>query len=230
MNMKKLIMTALVALLALPVFAQSDKEPLYTSSNGQFTFDLFDHLGFGYNAVKSADFKPAFSCDFFMNMVKAGLFPVQNLGLELGVDFEFNGFSSNESAFMQTSDGTIKAASFPVFDLYGSFDKKRSNFSVFALSAPVLVKGIFDKVEIGVGAVASWNFTGTTSYYLRTEKTDLNYTERKAKVNPFSYGILATVSYDEFGVFFKYYPKSSHLLPEGSVDLSFMTVGIAISL
>lgn len=229
MSMKKTILTALVALLAFPVFAQSDDEPLYTSSNGQFTFDLFDHIGFGYDAVKSADFKPAFSCDFFMNVIKLGLYPVRNLGLELGVDFEFNDFTSKESAFAQR-DGIIKAIDFPAFDVYGSFDRKRSDFSVFAMSAPVLVKGIFDKVEIGIGAVASWNFTGTTGYHLRTDKSDLNYTERKAKVNPFSFGILATVSYDEFGLFFKYYPKSSHLLPEGSVDLSFTTVGVAISL
>jgi hypothetical protein len=54
--------------------------------------------------------------------------------------------------------------------------------------------------------------------------------ERKAKVNPFSYGLVATASYGVFGVYFKYYPKSSRLLPEGSVDLSYSTIGIVLGM
>jgi hypothetical protein len=227
MNMKKLIVLAFAALLAAPCFAQ--EEPLYTSSDGKLTFDIVDHVGFGYNAVKSADFKPGFACDLFMNVIKIGLYPVESLGLELGVDVEYNSFSAKESAFVQ-HDGIIKASPFPALDAFGSFDRKSSYFSVFGLSAPVLVKGIFGKFEIGAGAVASWNITGGTNYYLRTDKSELNYYERKAKVNPFSYGILAMLSYNEFGLFFKYYPKSSHILPEGSVDLSYTTIGLAISL
>ena len=230
MNMKKLVMMALAALLAVPCFAQTEKEPVYMSSNGKVMFDVSDHIGFGYHSVKSADFKPGFAWDFFLNVLKVGVYPAECLGLELGVDLEFNDFISKESAFTLDNDYKIKAVDFQALGLGSTFDKKRSDFFVFGLGAPVLVKGIFGKVQLGVGAEAFWNITGNTSAFLRQGNRDLNYTERKAKVNPFSYAILGTLSYNEFGVFFKFYPKSSHLLPEGSVDMSYMTVGLAISL
>ena len=229
MNMKKLVMMALAAVLAVPGFAQIESEPIYTSPNGVATFDMFNHLGFGYNAVQSADYKPAFSSDIFLNVLKVGVYPAEWLGLELGVDLEFNDFSSRESAFALVND-KIQAVDFQVLGLGNTFDRKSSDFSVFSLSAPVLVKGRFGKIQLGAGAVASWNITGTTSAFLRQGNRDLNYSERKAKVNPFSYGIMATVSYGGVGLFCKFYPKSSHLLPEGSVDFSYTTLGIALGL
>lgn len=230
MNMKKLVMLAIAALVAIPVFAQYEKEPVYASSNGKAMFDVFDHIGFGYNAVQSADYKPGFASDFFLNVLKVGLYPVESLGLELGVDLEFNNFSSKESAFKLQND-KVDAVSFEALELLsGNFDRKRGNFAVFSLGAPVLVKGIFGKIQIGAGAEAFWNITGTTSAFLRQGNRDVTYSERKAKVNPFSYAIMGTISYDEFGLFVKYYPKSSRLLPEGSVDLGYTTIGIAISL
>ena len=230
MNMKKLVMMALAALLAVPCFAQIEKEPVYMSSNGKAMFDVFDHFGFGYNSVKSADYKPSFSSDIFLNVLKVGVYPAECLGLELGVDLEFNDFNSRQSAFTLDNDNKIHAVDYQALGLGSTFDKKRSDFFVFGLGAPVLVKGIFGKVQIGAGAEAFWNITGSTSAFLRQGNRDLNYTERKAKVNPFSYAIVGTLSYNAFGVFFKFYPKSSHLLPEGSVDLSYMTVGIALGL
>ena len=52
-------------------------------------------------------------------------------------------------------------------------------------------------------------------------------TETKAAINRFTYGFFATLGVNDGCFFFKYYPKSSPLLPDGSVDLSFMTVGVA---
>ena len=57
-----------------------------------------------------------------------------------------------------------------------------------------------------------------------------SYNIIKAKVNPFSYGIMATASYGSFGLYFKFYPKSSRILPEGSVDVSYTTLGIVLGL
>ena len=44
--------------------------------------------------------------------------------------------------------------------------------------------------------------------------------------NTFSYGLVATLGYDMLGVYFKYYPKTSRMLPEGSVDMNYMTIGV----
>lgn len=227
MNMKKLVMLALAALVAIPVFAQVEKEPIYSSPGGNFKFDVLDHVGFGFNATKSTDFKPRFCGDVFANIFEVGVYPVEVLGLELGVDVEYNVFSSKESAFV-LADNKIHAVDFNTLGLGSSFNRKRSDFGVFSLGAPLLLKGIFGKFRIGAGAEAFWNITGGTYAFLRQDNRDVTYTERKAKVNPFSYAILGTISYNGVGLFVKYYPKSSHLLPEGSVDLSYTTIGFAL--
>lgn len=227
MKMKKLVILAVAALLAVPGFAQV--EPVYTSSDGKATFDMFGHLGFGYHITKSNDFKPSWCDEFFVNILKFGLFPTENFGFELGVDLQVNDFNSREKAFVQ-HDHIIKAVDFSTLELLGGVDRKRSDFTLVSLGAPVLVKAKFEKVGFGVGAVASWNFAGSTSYWATKGNRNITVNETKAKVNPFSYGIVATASYGAFGVYFKYYPKSSRILPEGSVDVSYSTVGIVLGL
>ena len=227
MKMKKLVILAVTALLAVPGFAQV--EPVYTSSDGKATFDMLGHLGFGYHITKSNDFKPSWCDEFFVNIVKFGFYPVESFGFELGVDLQVNDFNTKEKAFVQR-DGIIKTADFSTIETLGGVDRKRSDFTVVSLGAPVLVKAKFEKVEFGAGAVASWNFAGSTSYWAQKGNRNITVNETKAKVNPFSYGLVATASYGVFGVYFKYYPKSSRILPEGSVDVSYSTVGIVLGL
>ena len=227
MKMKKLVILALAAFLAVPCFAQL--EPVYTSSDGKATFDVLGHLGAGYHFTKSNDFKPGWCDEFFFNILKFGIYPTEHFGLELGVDLQVNDFNTKEKAFVQR-DGLIKVADFSTLETLGGVDRKRSDFTTVGLGAPVLVKAKFDKVGIGVGAVASWNFAGSNSYWIEKGNRSLTVTETKAKVNPFSYGLVATASYGVFGVYFKYYPKSSRLLPEGSVDVSYSTIGIVLGM
>jgi hypothetical protein len=93
-----------------------------------------------------------------------------------------------------------------------------------------MLKAKIEKVGFGIGAVASWNFAGSNSYWVEKANRHMDLIESKAKVNSFSYGLVATASYGVFGVYFKYYPKSSRILPEGSVDVSYTTLGIVLGL
>ena len=225
--MKKLVVLAVAALLAVPGFAQI--EPVYTSSDGKAMFDIANHIGYGYLITQSNDFKPGWSSEFFVNIVKFGLYPTESLGFELGVDLQVNDFNTQEKAFVQ-HDGLIKAADFSTLETLGGVDHKRSDFTITSLGAPLMLKAKFGKVGLGAGAVASWNFAGSNSYWVEKGNRTLTVNETKAKVKPFTYGFIATASYGAFGVFFKYYPKSSRLLPEGSVDVSYSTVGIVLGL
>ena len=229
-NMKKILMMALAAVFTLPVFAQDD--PLYTSSDNKVTFDMFGHLGFGYNIVSTNDFKPSGGPEFFLNLVYLDLFPTEHLGVKMGVDMDFNGLGSKESAFIQDSNHLIKAVDFASvrLDDLGSLTKTRGGIDVFSLTAPVLLKGRFNKFEIGLGAEASYNIACSTYYTYRLDNRNVQVTESKAKVNPFTYGFMATLSYEEFGLYVKYRPKNVHLLPEGGVDASFVTVGIVLGM
>jgi hypothetical protein len=225
--MKKLVMLALAALVAIPVFAQ-DKENnrVYTASDGKAYIDLFSHMGYGYHFVNSNAYTPGWSGEFVFNVMKFGLRPADVLGIDLSVDFAWNNFDSKKDAFLQ-SNQLIQVGDFSHY-VEGTIDKKNSGFDVFGLTAPLVVKGIFGKFEIGGGAFASWNITGSTYCRYRQNNVRAQFDEVKAKVNPFTYGFLATVSYDDFGVYFKYYPKSSKLLPENSVDLSYVTLGVVL--
>ena len=225
--MKKLVMLALAALVAIPVFAQDDEDNrVYTASSGKAFIEIFDHIGYGYNFVQSNDFTPSWSGEFVFNVLKFGLRPAEVLGIDLGVDFTWSTFDSKKDAFLQ-SNQLIKVGDYSHY-VEGTVDNKRSGFEVLSLTAPLVVKGIFNKFVIGAGAFASWNIAADTYCHYRQDNLRGDLSESKAKVNPFTYGFLATVAYDDFGVYFKYYPKSSKLLPEGSVDLSYMTLGLVI--
>ena len=227
MRMKKLVIMVVTALLAFPGFTQI--EPVYTSSDGKAMFDIANHIGYGYHITKSSDFTPSWCDEFFVNIIKFGLYPAESFGFELGVDLQVNDFNTKEKAFVQR-DGLIKTADFSTIEMLGGIDRKRSDFTTVSLGAPVMLKVKFDKVGFGIGAVASWNFAGTNSYWVEKANRHMDIIESKAKVNPFSYGIVAQASYGVFGVYFKYYPKSSRLLPEGSVDMSYSTIGIVLGM
>ena len=225
--MKKLVMLALAALVAIPVFAQNEEENrVYTASDGKSYVDIINRIGYGYHFVNSADYTPGWSGEFFMNLIEFGLRPADVLGIELGIDMFWSNFDSKTNAFKQDNQ-LIKVTDFSHY-VSGSIEKKNSGFDVFGLTAPLVVKGIFGKFELGAGAFANWNITSSTYCRYRQNNVRAQFDEVKAKVNPFTYGFLATVSYDDFGVYFKYYPKSSKLLPEGSVDLSYVTLGIVL--
>jgi hypothetical protein len=227
--MKKLFFAFLTSLLVgVPALAAEEDYSLYTSSDGKVSFDMFSHIGYGYHFVSSSDFKSNWSGEFFFNILKVEVRPAEVLGLSLGLDARFNNFNSKNTAFaLGNGDNLIKAFDFGGL-VDGSFDKSRGGFNVFSLDTPFLVKGIFGNFELGVGAFAAFNLAGNTYYSFRQANRRTEVSETKAKLNTFNYGLLATFSYDDIGVYFRYYPKSSRLLPDGSVDLSYMTLGIAI--
>ena len=227
--MKKLFFALLTSLLVgVPAFADDEDYTLYTSSDGKVSFDMLSHIGYGYHFVNSSDFKSNWSSEVFFNILKVEVRPAEVLGFSLGVDARFNIFNSKNTVFaLGNGDNLIKAFDFGRF-VDGSFDKSRGGFNVFSLDTPFLVKGIFGDFKLGVGAFAAFNLAGDTYYYFRQDNKRTEVSETKAKVNTFNYGLLATFSYDDIGVYFRYYPKSSKLLPDGSVDLSYMTLGIAI--
>ena len=132
MNMKKLVMLALAALVAIPVFAQDDdNNRIYTASSGKAFIDLFSHMGYGYNFVDSKDYTPGWSGEFVFNLVKFGLRPADVLGIDLGIDFAWNTFDSKTNAFKQENQ-LIKVTDFSHY-VEGSVEKKNSGFDVIGL-------------------------------------------------------------------------------------------------
>ena len=227
MNMKKLVMLALAALVAIPVFAQDDEtNRVYTAPGGKAFVDVMSHAGYGYHIVKTDEFTPAWSGELFFNIVKFGLRPADVLGIDLSVDFAWSDFDSKDKAFKQ-ENRIVKTADYDYYT-HGNAERKHSGLDVYSLQAPLMLKGIFGAFQLGAGAFASWNIGGETFCRYRQDNVRAQLYETNAKVNPFTYGFIATAAIKDFGVYFKYYPKSSRLLPEGSVDLSYATLGIVV--
>ena len=226
--MKKLMILILVAVLAMPAFAQEDTSvSIYKTEDGVFSADLVSHLGWGFHFVKSDDFTPKGSGEFFLNVLNLKIYPVETVGIEVGLDCKWNYFGSKEDVFLQDNH-LIKAYDFSTVTSKG--DKYRSDFSVFALTVPVVAKFKAGNFQIGGGAELNFNMGGNSSY--RYENDDVRFTQDafKAKVNNFTYDFMGLVGFRNLYLFGKFYPKGSVLLPEGSVKFNYWTLGFGLSL
>ena len=233
--MKKFFAVA-IALIAFGAvsFAEDNKSVtdntvILANENHTFELSVVSHLGVGWNIIATEDFTPSApsSTEFFINALKFSVFPIENLGLELGIDYEFNKFANREKQFYI---GAVDKK-FYVADFLDA-DKRYSDVTIHSVNVPLLLKFRAGDFAIGVGAEGSWNFAGET--YAMTKKANRRtiYEYTGGKINPLTYGFIASVTYDDFGVFGKYYPKSSkRILPENAnFDLNFFTVGVTVGL
>lgn len=228
--MKKIVLLALAALFVLPVYAQDDDELdniLFASANDVVRFEALSHIGYGYHFVKSPDFQSRMSDEYFLNVVSLGIYPVDALAIELGLDVALSDFGSRTHAFMQGQDRLIQCKEFSQIE-QGTLDRHYGSFSVASLNAPLLLKLRAGGFWIGGGAVGSLNVWGRTYYAYRQRYREVAVTERRAKINTFTFGLVATLGFDSFGLYFKYYPRTSRLLPDGSVDMNYMTLGAVL--
>lgn len=226
--MKRLLTLILAAFMAVSALAQSDRAPLYSSADGKLTFNLISHIGYGYHIVQTDAFEPASSGETFLNIFQVGLYPTENLGFELGADIAYNFFRAKDCSFTVDGDRKIQVASLPTVE--GSIEKFRSGINSASVNFPLVCKGIFGKFQVGAGAEGRLNFAGSASFSYKQGNRYVSVEETKAKLNLFNYDILAFISFDDTSIYFKYYPKGSRFLPDGSVDFSWMTLGIAFGM
>ena len=222
--MKKILAFLTAVLLAVPAFAQDD-HVIVSSKDGVVSLETVSHMGWGYHFVKSDDFKRAGSGQFFINLLNLGIRPAEAFGIGLGADFKFDYIGSRKDSFKLDADKKVQALPFP-----DTYDKTRSEINVTSLSFPLLAKVYFGDWHVSLGAEADLNLWGHTYNFTKEANVRTRVTERKAKLETFSYGLIAAIQHNDFGIFCKYYPKSSKILPDGSVDFSYWTLGVAFGL
>ena len=189
------------------------------------SLEAFSHLGFGYNIVKTTDFEPSASEEFFVNILSLNLNAADFIGLEIGVDYKTVDFRSKEDAFYLDANKLIQAK--PFKDKYPqNYTKNFSRFRTNTFSAPVTLNFYAGPFKIAAGAEANYNLPGRVKdkFFVDGEKN--KNIEKGAKFNSFNYNFLGYLSYDDTGIYVRYYPKNSRLMPEGGVDVSFFTVGV----
>ena len=222
--MKRILILFSTLLLAYPSFAQSELS-IASSSDKKISLEMLSHVGYGWHFVKSDDFRKAGSGEFFFNILNLDVRPAEVFGLSLGADLEFNSFDSKKDMFFLNEDKKVLALPF-----VDGFDKTRSEIHTTSFNFPLLATFYFNDFPVGFGAEGPLNTGCYTHTYTKQGYVTDRHNENKAKVNRFSYGLTAFLSYDNLGVYFKFYPKSSKVLPDGSVNFSFWTLGVAFGL
>ena len=229
--MKKALIL-ICALIAMPMFyanvsAQDDEDRLIiaSSSNGNVSLEFGTHMGWGYNIVKTNDFKPSGSGEFFVNILNLKIFPVNGFGIEVGVDYKTMDFDSKEDAFYLDGDKKIQVKS--AKEAYpAGITKFRSLFRSNTFSAPVMLKFEAGTTSIGLGVEGNMNLTGRVKNKYFDGDQKIKDIKKGAQFTKYNYNFLATLSFDGTGVYFRYYPKSVSILPEGSLDVGFMALGV----
>lgn len=234
--MKKILLSLAALVILLPTASANSEGDapmtVYSTENGVFSLDLLSHIGMGAHLYNAENFTPNNFSSFeaFFNLVKLKLYPVPVVGIEAGADVEFNWFSSQDNYFYTDSERNLKVGK--LLDIAGEGSSKhKSSVDFFGMNFPVMLKLHFGDFRLGAGAQAMLNFTGGTDFRYRKGNM-LNETSYKdAKVNLFSYAIIAQISYAHIGLYYKYYPSQPVFFPatDGAPAIkNLMTVGIAV--
>ena len=216
-----------MALVSSTAFAQDEDTSLtiIASDNGKIEFDAGTHIGFGDNLLKSDDFTSSGSGEFFVNILNLKIFPINGFGIEVGIDYKTMDFNSKEDAFYLDGDKKIQVKS--AKEAYpAGITKFRSRFRSNSFSAPVMLKFEAGTTSIGLGVEGNMNLTGRVKNKYFDGDQKIKDIKKGAQFTKYNYNFLATLSFDGTGVYFRYYPKSVSILPEGSLNVGFMAVGI----
>jgi len=210
----------LTVLVALPL------SQTIASAQSWSSMEALSHIGFGYNIVKTDDFTPNASGEFFVNIASLKVYPVEAFGIEIGVDYKTVDFTSKEDAFY-LDNKIVKAK--PFKEKFPNIDSSKKSFSRFrtnTFSAPVTLNLYAGPVTIGGGAEANFNLPGRVKDKFFVDGKKNKNIEKGAQFNKFNYNFLGYISFEDTGIYVRYYPKNSRLMPEGGVDVSFLTIGV----
>ena len=215
-----------------------DNTVIYRSADNKFSFDIFGHIGIGFPIVTSNDFKPGGSSEGFINAVDFSYRFTDKFSVNVGIDYMWQEIRSLENIFLLDDTKHIRVDQGTAY-LLDNYDYLTSSISTMGFSAPILLKGYFGKVVVGLGACLQTNLWGSTSYEteVRHDNKDaykraiVYVREKHAEVTPFTCSLMATLSYREtFGLYLRYYPSKYAIVPQhaGSPRFGMMTLGLSL--
>lgn len=255
--MKKTVSIVLALLMGVTAFAQEfdaefpqegdvefgqnleyDNTEIYRSADRKFSFDLLGHVGTGFPIVTTNDFKPWGSDEMFINILDFSYRFTEKLAINAGIDFMWQEICSTENIFLLDDTKHIRVDQGTAY-LLDNYDYLSSSIRATGFSAPILLKGYFGKVAVGLGACLQTNLWGST-YYETTivnknkdvyRRANAYVREKYAEVTPFTCSLMATLSYREtFGLYLRYYPSKYAIVPQhaGSPRFGMMTLGLSL--
>lgn len=109
--------------------------------------------------------------------------------------------------------------------------KQRSSLHTFSLSIPVLATvHVNDYFWLSAGAEANLNLTSWTNFTLETGDVTESSAVSDGQVRPFTFDFVGMVGFKDAAVFFKYYPTTSRIVPDGGVQFDYCSLGVTLFL
>ena len=109
--------------------------------------------------------------------------------------------------------------------------KQRSSLHTFSLSIPVLATvHVNDYFWLSAGAEANLNLTSWTNYTLETGDVTESSAVSDGQVRPFTFNFVGMVGFKDAALFFKLYPTTSRIVPDGGVQFDYCTLGVTLFL
>ena len=257
--MKKLTAYLVLSLLALPVFAQQPQRSetpspilhstVFSAQDGLLSISLMDHVFVGYNIVDSDAFTPNGGGELSLNTLVLNISPLSNFSAQVGMDCKWQFFSTHDSRFfldktkipqvtpypIPTGQGQVQEVAqeqtTPALPEESMTSKYRGSLHTFSLAIPVLATlQVNENFWLSAGAEANLNLTSWTNFH--EEQGDVTQTTSVAggQVRPFTFNFMGMVGFTDAALFFKYYPKTSRIVPDGGVEFDYCTVGVTLFL
>ena len=109
--------------------------------------------------------------------------------------------------------------------------KQRSALHTFSLTIPVLATvHLNDYFWISAGAEANLNLTSWTNFTLETGDVTESSSVTDGQVRPFTFDFVGMAGFRDVALFFKYYPKTSRIVPDGGVQFDYCALGVTLFL
>ena len=201
------------------------------SEDGMFKLFSCSHVGYGVYSVKSftPEFVPSLSGEFFINLLRFGFYPLENLSFELNLDFGHNTIKSTKSVLVLSDKREVMAIANGDY-LPTGIKKPRSRVEYFSVNLPFLVKYSFGDFNVGVGTEVSLNLAGRATHKYSMDNDTFSVIEKKAGINRFAYAMVGALSYDDICLFVKFYPRYAGVLSNRYIDMRYMSIGLAFGL
>ena len=233
------------------------RSTVFSAQDGLLSINLMDHVFFGYDIVDSEAFTPNGGGELSLNALALNVSPAPSFGLQVGMDCKWQFFSTEDSRFFldeskipqvmgyppkkdtpettpeqgKTQAQASEQPATPALPEEMMTSKYRGSLHTFSLAIPVLATvHLNDYFWISAGAEANLNMTSWTNF--REESGDVSKTTSVAdgQVRPFTFNFLGMVGFRDTAVFFKYYPKTSRIVPDDGVLFDYCTVGVSLFL
>lgn len=170
------------------------------------------YLGFNStpNAADGMDVKMGSSIEIEFNAIQLTYKASRNTTISLGLDMDWRNYRMKGTTRFLKENSDIKLRNYPQ-----GADINFSRIKIFSINVPLLVQqNIAKNISIYGGPVVCFNTHGSLlTRYSAADPANLevrNYKETSDNIHqtPVTFGVMAGISFDEFGIYAKYSPSN----------------------